>query len=48
MEEAIFYVEMETSQRIDWNYPLFKFISLLECLSRHGEKVKNETDKIGK
>jgi hypothetical protein len=50
MEKAmawnIFVIEKECSQRIDKNYPLMKFFSLLENLQEHIKKEKAEYDKI--
>jgi len=42
----IFIVEKECSQRIDENYPLMKFFSLLENLQEYYKKEKSETEKV--
>jgi hypothetical protein len=45
LAESIFYVEMELSQRIDWDYPLLKFLSLLEYLSKQKQKEHDQARK---
>lgn len=45
MAWSIFVVEKECSQRIDKNYPLMKFFSLLENLQKHYKKEKEQMEK---
>lgn len=42
----IFMIEKECSQRIEEDYPLMKFFSLVENLQEYNKREKAEYDKV--
>jgi hypothetical protein len=42
---TIMVVEKECGQRIDWDYPWMKFVSLLDNLKEYFDKERSEVEK---